>query len=127
MDGIGGDAIFGWFFGHEHRCAAYKDTETRYNARLIGNGCIPHVMQKENAADPGCTPVAFFNKRETSPGSGVAVSSFAELNFNGPILDITYVDEDNCAWGAEQWNSQSGRLGGVQFIEFDGLTHAAGS
>lgn len=54
-DGIADDAIFGWFFGHEHRCALYRDTETAFNARLIGNGCIPHEVQTEKEADPGCT------------------------------------------------------------------------
>lgn len=74
MDGVGRDAIFGWFFGHEHRFAAYDDGATPYNARLIGNGCIPQQVQTEKAADPGCTPVAFFNKRETRPRSNAAVS-----------------------------------------------------
>jgi hypothetical protein len=27
-EGVAADAIFGWFFGHEHRCALYRDTET---------------------------------------------------------------------------------------------------
>ena len=65
ITGIGEEAIFGWFFGHEHRCAIYDDHATRYNARLIGNGCIPHEVQTEKEADRGCTPVAHFNRRET--------------------------------------------------------------
>jgi hypothetical protein len=121
MDGIGRHAIFGWFFGHEHRCAHYRDTVTPYNARLIGNGCIPHVVQHEKEADPGCTPVDFFNKLETHPGSTVAVSSFAKLNFSGPELVIDYCDENNVSWGTELWNSTKGRLNGVKFIEYDDI------
>ena len=120
-EGIGSDAIFGWFFGHEHRCALYRDTTTSYNARLIGNGCIPHLVQREKAADEGCTPVDFFNKQETHPDSTVAVSSFAKLTFTGPELVIDYIDEDNRTWGTEMWSSVKGRLNGIKFTEYDGI------
>jgi hypothetical protein len=126
MDGIGTDAIFGWFFGHEHRCAAYDDNATRYNARLIGNGCIPHEVQRETVADPGCTPLAFVNKRETRPGSNTAVSSFAELRFAGTQLLITYCDEDHMVWGTELWDASKGRFGGTKFVEYDGVAQTAG-
>jgi hypothetical protein len=123
MDGIGKDAIFGWFWGHEHRCALYDDMALPYNGRLIGNGCIPHEVQREKQADPGCTPVEFFNKQETSPDSGTAVSSFAELRFGGPELLISYCNEDNGTWGTELWNATRGRLGGTKFTEYDGVNH----
>ena len=45
------DAIYGWFFGHEHRAIAYDDSATAYKARLIGNGAIPHVAQSETRPD----------------------------------------------------------------------------
>ena len=120
-EGVGKDAIFGWFFGHEHRCALYDDSELSYNARLIGNGCIPHDVQREKQEDSGCTPVAFFNKRETRPGSGTAVSSFAELRFGGPELLINYCNEDNGTWGTELWDATKGRLGGTKFTEYDNV------
>ena len=120
QEGIGQDAIFGWFFGHEHRCALYKDTALPYNARLIGNGCIPHEVQHEKTCDPGCTEVDFFNKKETTPGSNVAVSSFAKLTISGTELLIEYVDETYATWGAEVWDATKGRLGGKKFTEYDG-------
>ena len=120
QEGIGQDAIFGWFFGHEHRCALYRDTALPYNARLIGNGCIPHEVQHEKACDPGCTEVDFFNKKETTPGSNVAVSSFAKLTITGTELLIEYVDETYATWGAEVWDAMKGRLGGKKFTEYDG-------
>ncbi len=119
MEGIGKDAIFGWFFGHEHRCAIYQDSVLPYNARLIGNGCIPHVVQHEKSADPGCTPLEFVN-RKAYPGSKTAVSSFAVLRFAGPKLAIDYCNEDNTLWGTELWDMTKGRLGGVKFVESDG-------
>jgi hypothetical protein len=124
MDGIGEDAIFGWFFGHEHRCALYKDTALKFNARLIGNGCIPHQVQREKAADFGCTGVDCFNKKETAPGTETAVSMFVKLSFGGPELLIEYIDEDYEVWGAEKWISSKARLDrdpNNLFREYDGL------
>jgi hypothetical protein len=57
-------------FGHEHRCALYRDTATEFSARLIGNGCIPHEVQTEKEADPGCTPVDYFNHRQNGGAFG---------------------------------------------------------
>jgi hypothetical protein len=95
LDGTADDAIYGWFFGHEHRCALYRDSGLRFNARLIGNGCIPHEAQKERGSDPGCTQADFFNKKAAVPGTDTAASCFAELTFKGPRVAIEYVDETN--------------------------------
>jgi hypothetical protein len=119
FDGIGNDAIFGWFFGHEHRCALYRDTALNFNARLIGNGCIPHEVQTERAADPGCNEVDFFNKK-AAPGTKAAVSSFVKLAFAGSQVLIEYVDETSTLWGQESWDAKKGRLGGIRFVEYDG-------
>ena len=121
LDGIGQDAIFGWFFGHEHRCVLYKDSALAFNARLIGNGCIPHEVQKEKASDPGCTEADYFNRKETAPGSDTAVSSFVKLSFIGTQLTVEYVDETFATWGVETWYSDKGRLGGSKFVETDDL------
>lgn len=119
--GVRPDAVFGWFFGHEHRCAIYKDSVTQFNARLIGNGCIPHQVQTENQADPGCTPFEKVNRRQTDPNSGAATSMFAMLNFSdsSPELLVQYIDEDFEVWGSEVWDAGKGRLGGAPFTETD--------
>ena len=121
MDGIAADAIFGWFFGHEHRCTIYSDQDTPYHARLIGSGCIPHVVQRETTSDPGCTPAKWFNRRAAMPGTNSAVSMYAELRFMRDALSIVYVDEDGTAWGSEVWESQPGRFQGSGFVEADGI------
>jgi len=110
MDGIGQGAIFGWFFGHEHRCAIYDDDAAPYMARLIGSGCIPHAAQREVKSDPGCTPARWFNKRETDPASGSAISMYANLRFIRENVVIVYTDEDGMAWGSETWNSDPSRV-----------------
>ncbi|HEY1501190.1 MAG TPA: metallophosphoesterase [Acidobacteriaceae bacterium] len=120
-EGINQDAIFGWFFGHEHRCALYQDNETPFNARLIGNGCIPHQVQIEDQADPGCTPFLKVNRRQTAANSGAATSMFVLLTLSdaSPELVIRYIDEDYQVWGTEVWDAQKGRLGGSPFEETD--------
>ncbi|MGD0470280.1 MAG: metallophosphoesterase [Terriglobales bacterium] len=120
-EGVSPDAIFGWFFGHEHRCALYKDSATQFNARLIGNECIPHQVQTENVADPGCTPIEKVNRRQTDPNSGAATSMFVNLSFldPSPELLIEYIDEDFEVWGSEIWDAVKGRLGGTPFNETD--------
>jgi hypothetical protein len=95
-EGVRPDAIFGWFFGHEHRCELYQDSATQFNARLIGNGCSPHQVQTEDEADPGCTPFVKVNRRQTDPNSGAATSMFVMLNFSdsNSELIIEYIDKD---------------------------------
>lgn len=85
-EGVSPDAIFGRFFRHEHRCVLYKDSATQFNARLIGNGCIPHQVQTEDEADAGCTPFEKVNRRQTDPNSGAATSMFVMLSFSDPRL-----------------------------------------
>lgn len=119
-EGVREDAIFAWFFGHEHRCAIYDDKATHFNARLIGSGCIPHEVQKETASEPGCTAANFFNARGEK-GTDTAISMYAELRFFGPDLVIVYTDEDGMCWGSETWYKARGRLNGSGFIEGDGL------
>ena len=103
--GVKHDAIFGWFFGHEHRFTIYRDDETLFNARLIGSGCIPHQIQSETKADPSCTPFAFVSNRGED-GSETAISQYAELQFLGEQLRVVYMDEKGTSLGWEMWGDQ---------------------
>ena len=113
-ESVSDDAIFGWFFGHEHRTTIYKDTVTSYNARLIGSGCIPHAIQNEVTEDPGCTPFTWVSGRGED-GTESAISLYAELRFAHHILTIIYTDERGTSLGWEQWDAQKGRLHGILF------------
>jgi hypothetical protein len=86
------DAIYGWFFGHEHREVAYDDNVTGYKARLIGNGAIPHDAQHEEKPDDGCTPFTCVNTGTW--GSGNAISSFVMLTVDGPKITVEYIDQN---------------------------------
>jgi predicted phosphodiesterase len=113
-EGVGADAIFGWFFGHEHRCTIYKNEAAPYNARLIGSGCIPHEIQREVTCDPGCTPFVWVSGRGED-GTQSAISLYAELRFIRHQLTIVYIDERGTSLGLEIWDAQKGRLNGLPF------------
>jgi hypothetical protein len=108
LEATRGDAIFAWFFGHEHRCTIYDDSKTLFKARLIGNGAIPHHPQEEVAPDQDetkarCTPFVAVNKAALGDGT-VAMSTFALLTFDGPKCSVEYINEDGSAfYHTENW------------------------
>jgi len=113
-EGIDSESIFGWFFGHEHRCTVYENDAAPYNARLIGSGCIPHDIQREVTCDPGCTPFVWVSGRGED-GTQSAISQYAELRFMEQHLLIVYTDERGTSLGSEMWDAQQGRLKGIPF------------
>ena len=121
IPGIKHDAIYAWFFGHEHRFTIYKDDETLYNARLIGSGCIPHEIQTEIKADPGCTPFAFVSNRGEE-GSKTAMSLFAELRFFEEKLRVLYRDETGMSLGWEEWDATQSRTQPIVSFQADKTT-----
>ena len=121
--GIKHDAIYAWFFGHEHRFTIYRDDETLYNARLIGSGCIPHEIQREVEPDPGCTPFTFVSGRGVDD-SVTAISQFAELRFFGQRLRVNYRDENGVSLGWEMWDSTRSRLDPERAFVADETSHS---
>ena len=104
------NAIFAWFFGHEHRCTIYDDTKTDFKARLIGNGSIPHLPQEEVAPDEDetksqCTPFVEVNKKALDNGP-VAISTFALLSFDKDSCTVEYINEDGSSfYHTEVWKA----------------------
>jgi hypothetical protein len=109
-----GTLLYGWFFGHEHRCTIYddkaKNPDALFRARLIGNGSIAHHPQEEVKAatdNTGATTTPFLkvNSRALDDDAQVAVSTFALLTLNGPSIDIQYIDEDDRLFYQETWHA----------------------
>lgn len=96
--------IYGWLFGHEHKCTIYDDSFSDYKARLIGHGSIPHSIP-EPPADPPI-PFKVMNLTAKPDGSGFAISGFALLELNGPAMNISYINEDGSVFTRETWISQ---------------------
>jgi hypothetical protein len=102
--------IYGWFFGHEHRCAIYRDDvqSALFRARLIGNGAIGHHPQTEvvparDETGAECSPFTWVNRRSLEDRGIVAISSFALLTVDGERIDIEYIDEDGVVGYKETW------------------------
>jgi len=99
-----GRGVFGWIFGHEHRCTIYDDPNVPYFARLIGHGCIPHAPSPaDQQPEPGCTAFSSMNNRANDDGD--AVAGFALMTFNGAQIDIKYIDEDGKVFKDEIWQA----------------------
>ena len=98
-----GRPVFGWLFGHEHKCTIYNLTpELPVRARLIGHGCIPHAAPPANQQpDPGCSPFFLMNTAKNQHGD--AVSGFALLTLDGATIDIQYINEDGSVFHNEKW------------------------
>jgi len=103
---VGPDPIYGWFFGHEHKCTIYDDSYSSYRARLIGHGCIPHLIP-DPATDPPI-PYLATNRTPRPDASGYAISGFALLRLNGPVVNIAYINEDGTVWNRETWSRKVG-------------------
>jgi len=112
IEEFGLHSIYGWFFGHEHRCAIYDDNDisAMFRARLIGNGAIGHHPQEETAPAVDETgahtnPFVWVNKRSLEDKGIVAISSFALLSLDGDSIDVEYIDEDGFVGYRESWQA----------------------
>lgn len=101
FDAAGIQNVFGWFFGHEHQCTIYDDSQTGYKARLIGNGCVPHAPPTATKPDQGCAPFTAMNHGKNALGD--ALSGFVLLKLEGPTISIQYVNEDGTPFFSEVW------------------------
>ena len=101
--------VYGWFFGHEHRCTIYDDAVTPYKARLLGNGSIPHDPQTETEpeTDGKTTATRFVAANHGRLGGGpLAICTFALFTLDGEILTVDYINEDGSAfYRQEVWSA----------------------
>jgi 3',5'-cyclic AMP phosphodiesterase CpdA len=87
--------IRAWFWGHEHRCAAYEARENIHYPRLVGHGGVP-VWAPQAPAPPGISYqygtaeddyfYRFGNERFLRLG-------FAELTFEDKQIEVRYINE----------------------------------
>jgi hypothetical protein len=85
--------IRSWFWGHEHRCMLYKPYRRVQYARCVGHAGVPVYMSHD------------LDDRYPEPGDyeyrgylvkGIerwALFGFAVLDFDGPTIDVQYVNE----------------------------------
>lgn len=83
-----------WFWGHEHRCVAYSPFNNVVFGRCVGHGGIP-VYMWHGTEDAYPTPAIYEDRRCFSRGfERWAVFGFVVLEFDGPRIDLRYVDEN---------------------------------
>lgn len=89
---LGTGRIDSWFWGHEHRCVLYKPHKGVTFGRCIGHGGVPVY------ADEGTLPEPAMRQLRDYFDAGMehwALFGFAVLDFQGPTVNVRYIDE----WG----------------------------
>jgi hypothetical protein len=105
------DRIVLWFWGHEHRLAAYGpfgfDGKT-VRARCIGHGGTPIELKEKLKRT---RPLLLTDRRKKTDLEGIPLGfcGFALLRFDGSQLAIEHRDEENTLIFEERWTSS--RLG----------------
>lgn len=86
--------IHSWFWGHEHRCAAYKDYMNIRFAGLVGHGGVP-VYQWHEQSDPVPAPAAYEYRGRFLEGlEEWALFGFAVLDFDDSNIAVRYINEN---------------------------------
>ena len=90
-----------WFWGHEHRFVIYEPTPEVQHARLIGHGGVPvYMTHREN--EQYVSPAVFEDRRFIQSGlEHWAMFGFAVLDFDGPAMNVSYVDESGATVRSE--------------------------
>jgi len=93
--------LFAWIWGHEHHLFEFADYRG-VKCRCIGHGSLPYVPPDRRKRRHDAEIVRMETRLSPlSPSRGM--HGFALLRFDGPVLDIEYVDEvGGTAW-TEEW------------------------
>ena len=93
--------LFAWIWGHEHHLFEFADYRG-VKCRCIGHGSLPYIppdrRRRRHDAD-----IVRMETRPSPLSPSRGMHGFALLRFDGPVLDIEYVDEvGGTAW-TEKW------------------------
>lgn len=85
--------VTAWFWGHEHRCMLYGPHENVTFGRCLGDGGVPvYQWHRPDALYP--PPGTYEHRRFVKSGlEQWAVMGFAVLDFDGPKIEVRYIDE----------------------------------
>lgn len=90
-----------WFWGHEHRCLAYRARERVAFASCVGHGGIPEYLVKKPPVE--AEGLVYEYRKVYGMGWQPWVTlGFAVLDVNGPRISLRYIDEDgNVHWSTD--------------------------
>ncbi len=117
-----------WFWGHEHRLAGYGAFRTHPEGPLIRGRCIGHGgMPTEDILLPVKRERNLVFSDQRVAGSvdhtEVGYNGFALLEFDGPALVVSYIEETGRVLLREKWiRTDDGARGEVLEFEPDLLT-----
>lgn len=84
--------VRGWLWGHEHRCMTFADQYGVPFGSCIGHGGVPQLAHPESAPVPEPGRWEYRGQFE-SDDERWSRFGFAVLDFDGPSVRVTYVDE----------------------------------
>ena len=88
-----GERVDAWLWGHEHRCAVYDRGLVDYAGftSVIGHGGVPALAPRSKSAPAGVSWQfdGFYEGEDDS----WSLCGFAVLDFDGPEVQVRYVDE----------------------------------
>lgn len=82
-----------WLWGHEHRCVAYAPHMGVEFPRCIGHAGMPEIAHPPSAPLPAPAQWEYRGQFE-SHGRAWTLFGFAVLDFDGPAIRVSYVNED---------------------------------
>lgn len=82
-----------WFWGHEHRCMAYRDLERVRFASCVGHGGIPEYHAKQALVPPQGLVYEYRRVHSTDWQPWITFG-FAVIELEGPKMTVRYIDED---------------------------------
>ncbi|HWF49753.1 MAG TPA: metallophosphoesterase [Solirubrobacteraceae bacterium] len=90
---LDGKQITAWLWGHEHRCMGFNEVHGIPYVSCIGHGGIPVLTGPSGAAIPAPGKWEESGSFEEN-GSSWHKFGFAVLEFDGPKLEIRYLDDE---------------------------------
>jgi hypothetical protein len=91
--------IYGWIWGHEHLCVAYKQF-MGIKGVCLGNGCFPY-----NPPQGKPDNVEWMNNRaQPNDPDYRGIHTFAMLKVTPAQIEIQYIDQDGIVGYKQTWN-----------------------
>ena len=94
--------IYGWIWGHEHHLIEFADYRG-VKCRCIGHGSLPYVPpDRRRVRHPA--DIVRWETRPSPLQPSRGIHGFALLTFDGPSLQVEYVDEAGGTAWTERWD-----------------------
>jgi Calcineurin-like phosphoesterase len=81
-----------WFWGHEHRCVVYDETDTVRFASCIGHGGVPVLLSDPGEPLPPGVRYLYQLPAEVQGGNRWGPFGFVVLDFDGPSVLARYIN-----------------------------------